>query len=156
MSGGDRKPAPFMPTRFAIDEARLSPDGRWLAYVSGESGQREVYVRPFPGPGKRTPVSVDGGSSPRWRGDGRELFYLGKPGRTEDESALMVADIKATTELSVSPPRSLFKRRYALGGWDVLPDGQHFVFIQDLAQPRTSITMVQNWFEELKRLVPTK
>jgi Tol biopolymer transport system component len=156
MSGGDRKPALFMATRFVIDEARLSPDGRWLAYVSGESGQGEVYVRPFPGPGKRTPVSVDGGSSPRWRGDGRELFYLGKPGKTEDESALMVADIKATTELSVSRPRSLFKRRYALGGWDVLPDGQHFVFIQDLAQPRTSITMVQNWFEELKRIVPTK
>jgi protein kinase-like protein/WD40 repeat protein len=155
---GDGKPAPFKAGQIPVGDPHLSHDGRWLAYVSNESGVApEVYVRPFPGPGKRSQVSVGGGVNPRWRADDRELFYSGKPEKETDESALMVADVKVTAEISFSRPRQLFKRRWVVAtGWDVFPDGQHFVFIEDLAQPRSSITMVQNWFDELKGLVPAK
>jgi eukaryotic-like serine/threonine-protein kinase len=154
---GERQPRKFLPkTQFDEREPRFSPDGRWLAYASNESGRWEVYVRPFPGPGRKHKVSVDGGVFPRWAADGRELFYrrIGS-GATDEDDALMVTNVKAGAELSFSPPRVLFKGRYA-NGWDVLPDGRHFVFIKDFAQPRTAVTIVQNWFEELSRLVPAK
>jgi Tol biopolymer transport system component len=154
---GDRMSRPFLQTRFDEAEARFSPDGHWLADASNESGRFEVYVRPFPGPGQKKPVSVDGGHFPRWRPDGRELFYknLNPAEAATDEMTLMAAAVKASTDFSSSRPRALFKSKYVLGGWDVLPDGQHFVFIEEFAQPLTTVTIVQNWFEELKRLVPT-
>jgi len=153
---GERKPHPITQTRFDEQQARVSPNGHWIAYASNESGRFEVYVQPFPGIGTKRPVSVDGGHFPRWRGDGREIFYRHvTPGaEATDEAALMVAEVKAAAEFSLSRPRVLFKGRIAAGEWDVLPDGQHFVFIEEFAKPRTAITIVQNWFEDLKRLVP--
>ena len=72
----DSAPIVFLDTPFAEDTPSLSPDGRWLAYQSNESGQREVYVRPFPGPGARSQVSVNGGTGPVWAHNGREIFYV--------------------------------------------------------------------------------
>ena len=81
MSGGqDRKPVPLLQTEFNEHLGRVSPDGRWIAYVSDESGSNEVYVRPFRGPGPKRRISANGGSEPKWRGDGKELFYLAADG----------------------------------------------------------------------------
>jgi serine/threonine-protein kinase len=142
---GDRSPRPFLATRFDEIHARFSPDGRWIAYTSNESGRYEVYVRPFPGPGQKQLVSVDGGMEPRWRGDGRELYY-----RAGD--AVMVAEV---TGSRVAPPRLLFRGRYTESEpqwptWDVMPDGRGFLMIQDFAQPRRTLSLVQNWFVELR------
>jgi len=146
---GERKARPFLATRFNEFHPRFSPDGKWMAYVSDESGRTEVYVRPFPGPGQKFVVSSDGGMEPRWRGDGRELFY-----RMGD--SIITVDVTAGPILSFSLPRVLFKGSYVpsvtnYSTWDVMPDGQGFVLIQALAQPRTSISLVQNWFQELRK-----
>ena len=85
---GDRKPIPFVQTQFSEWDAHFSPDGHWLAYVSNESGRPEVYIAPFPGPGGKWQVSTAGGILPRWRRDGRELFYVAL------DNQLMAAEIK--------------------------------------------------------------
>lgn len=83
MSGADteRKPVPFLQTEFNEHIGRFSPDGSWLAYTSDESGTNEVYVRTFPASDAKWRISANGGSAPRWRGDGREVFYLAADGR---------------------------------------------------------------------------
>ena len=144
---GELKPRPLLATRFNETNPRFSPDGRWIAYTSDESGRVEVYVRPFPGPGQKRLVSSDGGTEPRWRADGRELFYR----RGE---AFLSVDVTQTPRLSVSLPRVLFKGPAPIdqkwSTWDVLPDGQRFVLTQDFAQPRAAVSLVQNWFGELR------
>ena len=144
---GEPKPRPWLATRFNETNPQFSPDGRWLAYTSDESGQTEVYVRPFPGPGQKRLVSSEGGTEPRWRRDGREIFYR----RGE---AVMAVDVTQSPELSFSIPKLLFKGPYPSeqqwSNWDALPDGQHFVMVQDHAQPRTALTLVQNWLVELR------
>jgi Tol biopolymer transport system component len=138
----------------------FSPDGRWLAYVSDESGEEEVYVRRYPGPAGSQLISVDGGREPVWSRDGRELFY-----RRGD--LLMVVPVESTnTILTTRPPQVLFKGPYSRGvrgsglvGYDVAPDGQRFVMLQPVESQTggaTQINVVLNWFEELKRLVPTE
>ena len=77
---GDRTPVPLIESSSSVDEPHVSPDGRWLAYSGNDTGQWEVYVQPFMRPGGRVRVSTNGGSQPRWRGDGRELFYLALDG----------------------------------------------------------------------------
>jgi serine/threonine-protein kinase len=139
---------------------QFSPDGRWLAYASDdESGQRQVYVQPYPGPGGKWQISTDGGNEPLWNPNGRELFY-----RRGDE--MMVVDISAEAGITAGKPQSLFAGRYAktLPGWvrpnyDVSPDGQQFLMLKLTEQeeaPLTQINIVLNWSEELKRLVPTE
>jgi len=149
---GDRKARPWLSTRFEEFQPHFSPDGRWIAYMSTESGRTEVYVRSYPDGAAKRQVSFDGGLEPRWSGDGRELFY-----RRDDQ--VLATDVTAAGgELRFSVPRVLFKGNYVIGNtvrawstWDVLPDGKRFVFIQDFARPRTSVTLVQNWFQELKK-----
>ena len=85
---GDRKPFPFLQTPFKETQARFSPNGRWVAYVSNESGRNEVYVQTFPASGGKWPVSTKGGTSPLWRGDGKELFYDSGDGK------LMAVEVK--------------------------------------------------------------
>jgi len=139
---------------------QLSPDGRWLAYASDdESGRRQVYMQPHPGPGGKWQISTDGGNEPQWNPNGRELFY-----RNGDE--MMVVDISAEAGMTVGKPRRLFAGRYARtsSGWvrpnyDVSPDGQQFLMLKPMEQeeaPLTQISVVLNWSEELKRLVPTE
>ena len=74
--GGDRKPVPFVKTTFSVSHGQFSPDARWVTYSSNESGKWEVFVAPFPGPGGKWQVSTAGGFEPRWRRDGKELFYI--------------------------------------------------------------------------------
>src|SRR5262249_39412833 len=87
---GARTPRPFHRTRFNETDARFSPDGRWIAYVSDESGQREVYVGAFDGSGEKRRVSTSGGLAPRWRRDGKEIFYLTAAG------TMMAASVRTT------------------------------------------------------------
>ncbi len=128
---------------------RFSPDGRWLAYVSDESGEEEVYVTRYPGPAGSQLVSVNGGREPVWSRDGRELFY-----RRDD--LLMVVPVESTDSiLTTRPPRVLFEWRFSpRGGYDVAPDGQRFVMLQLPDATSSQINVVLHWFEELNRLVP--
>jgi Tol biopolymer transport system component len=142
------KARPFVNTRYDEMEPRFSRDGKWLAYSSNESGRYEVYVRPYPGPGQKRVVSTDGGGEPRWRADGRELFY-------RQNDSILAVDVTLGSDVAVLAPRVLFRGQYKLEqgeqSWDVLPDGKTFVMIQDFSKPRTALTIVQNWFEELKK-----
>ncbi len=130
----------------------LSPDGKWVAYVSNESGQDEVFVRAFPEPGARWQVSVDGGTEPLWGANGHEIFYW-----NGDE--FLVARVSTTAGFQVLDRTEIFvmefARRRFLPQYDVHPDGEQFVMINRVGEP-APLVVVLNWFEELKRLVPTE
>ena len=131
---------------------RFSPDGKWLAYVSDETGEYQVYVVPYPGPGARQVVSVDGGLSPIWAPDGSELLYR-RGGK------VMAAATTYDPELAFDTPVELFEGPYTLDfmghqRWDISPDGQRFLMVENSRDYR--IVVVQNWFEELERLVPSQ
>ena len=141
---GDFEPTPLGPKW----DGFFSPDGRLIAYTSIESGRLEVYVRAYPGPGKRQ-VSTSGGNSPVWARSGKELFYL-------NGGRLMVASIKGGPGLAVGQPQMLFEGDYAYAGtvpnFDVAPDGQSFVMIRgERRRPWMRIHVVLNWLEELER-----
>jgi len=151
----DRTTFPIIATEFDEHSPMFSPDGHWLAYVSGRSGREEVCVQAYPGSGPWHQVSTDGGREPVWSRDGRELFY-----RSGDR--MMVVDVAAGPELSIGLPRVLFEGHYLMGFgggnmYDVTPDGQRFLMVRQPpdAAP-TEIRVVLNWAEELKRLVPTE
>ena len=149
----EREPQPFLQTEFNEREMTFSPDSRWLAYQSDESGRYEVYVLPFPKveEGGKWQISTQGGSWPVWATNGRELFY-----RTANE--MMAVDITTEPSFSMGKPRLLFKTPMvtARRDFDVTPDGQHFLMIRsEQTSTPTHINVVLNWFEELKRLVPT-
>ncbi len=146
---GDRKPFPFLQGEFYLWMPVFSPDGRWLAYNSPESGTWEVYVVPFPTPSTKLQVSTAGGSVPRWRRDSRELFYLAL------DNKLMAAELTETNgSLKISAVRPLFQARAVQGGgpYDVSADGQHFL-VNTVPEQVTSapIMLVQNWTAGLKR-----
>jgi serine/threonine protein kinase/Tol biopolymer transport system component len=109
--------------------ARLSPDGRWLSYVSDETGRNEVYLTPFPGPGQRVQLSTEGGTQAVWNPNGTEIFY-----RIDDK--MMVVDVTTSPTLTLSAPRLLFEARYAYGAgitipnYDVSRDGQRFLMVK--------------------------
>jgi Tol biopolymer transport system component len=150
---GNSDPSPVLQGPFNERWARLSPDGQWLAYVSDESGQDEVYVRPFPGPGATLPISAEGGGNPIWSADGRELFYL-------RENQVVVVNITPDVSLQADKPQVLFEGQFIRDqccgtSYDISPDGQQFVMVQQDGTGPTQIHVVLNWFEELKRLVPT-
>ncbi|HEY5617869.1 MAG TPA: protein kinase [Vicinamibacterales bacterium] len=145
----------FLGTPATEGAARFSPDGRWLAYVSDESGRPEVYVQPYPGPGGKWQISTDGGSEPAWNPNGRELFY-----RIADR--MMAVPVTTQPSFSAGRPTMLFEGAYLastfpLTGttYDVTRDGQRFVMVKDQTISAAQINVVVNWFEELKRLVPT-
>jgi Tol biopolymer transport system component len=152
----DRKAQLFLRTPFNESAPRFSPDGRWLAYVSDESGRYEVYVQPYPGPGGKWQISTEGGTEPVWNRNGRELFY-----RSGDK--MMAVDIASQPSFTAGKPRVLFQGQYlptpaTFPNYDVSPDGQRFLMLkpseQEQAAP-TQINVVLNWFEELKQKVPT-
>jgi serine/threonine-protein kinase len=151
---GDPQPRPVVKTSGYDGGGQFSPDGRWMAYASNESSQFEVYLRPYPGPDRKIQVSTQGGTHPKWNSNGKELFY-------RVGNKMMVVDVSTSPDLTLSQPRVLFEQRYAFGSaqtipnYDVSPDGQRFVMVKDdSASGRVNIVL--NWFEELKRLVPTK
>jgi serine/threonine-protein kinase len=153
---GDRKAQPFLRMPFLESAPRFSPDGRWLAYISDESGRREVYMQPYPGPGGKWQISTEGGTEPVWNPNGRELFYhIG--------DKMMAVDIATQPGFAAGKPRMLFEGPYeptpvTFPNYDVSPDGQRFLMLKPSEQEQTAptqINVVLNWFEELKRRVPT-
>jgi serine/threonine-protein kinase len=154
----DRQVIPFAVTKAHEAIPEFSPDGRWLAYVSNESGRNEVYVRSFPD-GKRTlPISSEGGTSPLWAPDGRELFYW-----NIEFTRLMKVDISPGQNLAAGSPKSLFEFNAAtatyLRTYDITPDGRRFLIRerQNYALPPVAeLRLVRNWFDELRRLSPIR
>jgi Tol biopolymer transport system component len=148
--------------KYAEVGPQISPDGRWIAYQSNESGRYEVYVRPFPEVDKgKWQVSTSGGSNPLWSPDGRELFFL-----SGGNSAMAIA-VETKPVFNPGTPRTLFHTNFVSGTgmqWDISPDGKRFLMMKSpasgevptAAAPRPKINIVVNWFEELKQRVPVK
>ncbi len=139
---GDANPVPIVQTSGADLWPQFSPDGAWFAYVSDVSGLHEVYVRSFPGPGRRWQLSNGGGSSPRWSRDGRALFYSAGP-------RVMRVDIAGGADGGPSAAKLVFEND-SLALQDVAPDGR-FLMIERPNEPPTYLNVVLNWFEELRR-----
>ena len=150
---GDQTPTPFLVTPYNERAPVFSPDGRWITYVSDESGRDEVYVRPFPGAGGQTTVSTAGGVEPIWAPDGRRLFY-------RNADSMMVVSVETQSGFSVSKPTVLFEGRYDGGvtanlSYDLAPEGDRFLMIQPLGDRTTaSFRVVLNWFDDVRRLSP--
>jgi serine/threonine protein kinase len=151
---GEHKPQPFLVTDYTETDAAFSPDGRLVAYVSDESGKFELYVRSFPATeGGKWTVSSAGGYQPRWRHDGRELFYF------EGDGRLMSVDVTPGATFKSGTPKFLFQVPIFGGGattgnhyWDVAPDGQRFLInTVDSETTSTVINVVLNWQAELKK-----
>ena len=162
---GASEPQRFIETPFSEGWPAFSPDGKWLAYASNETGQYEVYVRPFPGPGSKFLVSTSGGNSPAWAPDGTELFYrtfMARGFRRGLDDEMMVVDIRTNPDFSVGVPRLLFEIHTFHGTipsrtYDVALDGRRFLmpqFDEPEPQPVTKLRVVLNWSEELKEQVP--
>ena len=145
--GAERKAYPFLQTRFDEHSARFSPDGRWVAYQSNESGRFEVFVRPFPGPGAKWQLSAEGGSQPHWSRDGRELFY-------RNEGKMMVVEVETKPAFHAGRPQMLFEGQF-LRSYDAEPSGRRFLMIKrDAAESGPArLNVVLDWFEEVKRRV---
>jgi eukaryotic-like serine/threonine-protein kinase len=152
---GDRKPSPFLKTRFRESQGQFSPDSRWIAYVSDESGAPEIYVRPFgpsSGSSGKWQISSGGGSGPRWRRDGQELFYFS--GRK-----LMSVEVTAGPGFQAGVLKPLFEATVVAGGsnldyhyWDVTADGKRFLINTQATESASApITVVVNWAAGLKK-----
>jgi len=151
----DRQAKPFLITPSNESVPSFSPDGHWLAYISDESGRYEVYVQPYPGPGAKYQISNEGGTEPLWNPNGKELFY-------RSGEKMMAVDVSSQPNFSVGKAKILFRGTYlrtpfTYPQYDVSPDGQRFLMIKPTEQSSSlnQIVIVQNWFEELKRRVPT-
>jgi serine/threonine-protein kinase len=148
---GDRQPQPLLTTDADESDAKISPDGRWLAYISDETGRGELFVRPMDSRGGRRQVSSEGATAPAWAANGRELFYV-----KGDQLTAVTLDAQGNP---VGREQVLFRAptfedlQFDAENpiYDVMPDGQHFVL---LLSPRLSLPkhydVVLNWFEELK------
>jgi len=147
-SFADRKAAPFVQSKFVDFTPTFSPDGRWIAYSSDESGRREVYIQPFPATGAKWQISVDGGLLPKWRADGKEIFYV-----TGDNGKMMSAAVEASGgTFSAAIPQALFVARNGRGAYDVSADGQRFLMLHRLEEETSpAITVVLNWTAELRK-----
>jgi hypothetical protein len=147
---GDHKPVRFLNTKFEEGFGQFSPDGRWVAYRSDESGRSEVYVAPFPGPGGKWQISTAGGTLPRWRRDGTEIFYLAP----DDTMMAATVDGKGAT-FEVHAVKPLFETHIAMGGryqYAVSADGQRFLINTVPEQAASApITVVLNWTAGLKK-----
>ncbi len=153
---GEGAAEPLLASEFGERNGEVSPDGQWLAYQSDESGEDRIYVRPFPEvDGGRFLISVGGGITPLWSPEGKELFY-----RTRD--GMMVVPVGTDSGFLAGTPEVLFTGSYAVRNgrmYDIAPDGQRFLMIKPAETTEggaiNDVVLVLNWFEELKRLVPT-
>jgi len=159
MSGdaGARKPAPYLQTEFDESQGRFSPDGRWVAYVSNESGIQQVYVQPFPASGAKVQISTGGGFEPKWRADGQELFFV-----TLDRK-LMAVTVQASPSgrpsLEPGVPRLLFESQIAVTAatgltsyYEPSADGRRFLInAREERAGESPVTIVVNWLAALKR-----
>jgi serine/threonine protein kinase len=149
----DRKPHVFAESQTYESAPSFSPDGKWMVYVSNESGRNEVYVRPYPGPGGRWQISTDGGTEAVWNPKGRELFYRQGP-------KMMAVDYQVQPTFSAGKPHMLFEGSFtpsprSAPDYDVSPDGQRFLMLKAGEQSAGEINVVLNWPEQLKQKVAT-
>jgi Tol biopolymer transport system component len=153
---GDKRPTPFLKTPFEERDGQFSPDGKWIAYQSNESGRVEIYVQPFPGPGGKFQISANGGAQPRWDKNGREVFYVSLDGK------MMAAPVKLSPDgqsLETGTPSALFPIRIAGGPvpgpnaqqYAVSSDGQRFLVNLAAEEGAASpIALILNWNPGLK------
>ena len=152
VDGQTGQPQPVHPDAAGTEnDGQPSPDGRWIAYESNESGTQEIYVQPFPGPGPKTRVSLDGGTSPRWSRDGRELFYWARV----PIAKLMAVDVVTTPDFRAGTPRELF-RQPSTTTWDITADRDRFLVEISARSTGSTLALVTNWFEELRRRAPAR
>ena len=156
---GEKKPFAVLQSSFDEIQGQFSPDGRWLAYSSNESGRYEIYVRTFPEVRGKWLVSAAGGMQPRWRRDGRELFYVAR------DTRLMAVTVRQALDegLEAGPPVALFPTRLATGGniastgflaraqYAVAPDGRFLLNMASDDGVTSPITIVHNWTAGLKQ-----
>jgi serine/threonine protein kinase len=157
---GIKAPRAVARTRFGEGSMKFSPDSRWVAYSSDESGRPEVYVQAFPGPGLKVQISNGGGIDPVWRRSGGELFYRA-------QNKMMVVSVVTSLQFKASPPRQLWAGTYSAGiaascgmpgvsssNYDVSSDGQRFLMVRDEDESAfsTKIVVVLNWTEQLKAI----
>jgi serine/threonine-protein kinase len=164
MEGDDRsgwkpgKPSVFLETPAAENQPQFSPDGKWLAYTSNESGRNEVYVRPFPGPGGKWQISTDGGAEPLWSRTRPEVFYV-------VNQRIMVATYTANNDsFRAGRPQAASEGTFTLRrpgttlrNLDLHPDGQRFAAAPSVGESTVKydkVVFIFNFFDELKRLVP--
>ena len=137
--GASRTPAPFLQTPFDEQDGVFSPDGKWIAYDSNESGETEVYIRAFPSSGGKWQVSSGGGNNPRWRGDGKEILFRGQE-LDSDDLVMMAAEVETTPTFRVGAPKVLFRLpgpvKDSLGA--VSHDGQRFVLPINVPADKTA------------------
>jgi len=153
----DRKTQLFLKTSYEETAPKFSPDGEWIAYSSDETGRREIFVQPYPGPGGKWQISTEGGQEPVWNPRGGELFY-------RSGTRIMAVDIDTEASFSAGKPRMLFDGPYlptsaSFPWWDVSPDGERFLMLKPVESQTsapTEIQIVLNWFEELKTKAPVK
>jgi serine/threonine-protein kinase len=149
---GDSAPHPIATSTTAIETMpRLSPDGRWVTFITDESGRSEVVVQPFPGPGGRVQVSVTGGTEPVWSRDGRRLFYRG-------DGVLIAAAIRPGPTFEVASRDTVLSDTYVFAGnphanYDVMPDGSHFIFLQGAGTGE--MVVVSSWESVLRARMGT-
>lgn len=146
---GDKKPVQVTATSFQERNGQISPDGRWIAYVSDEPGQSEIYVQSFPQPGLKQQVSARGGAIPRWSHDGKELFCL-----SPDEMLMAVAVSPAGSSVAASAPKELFQMRVtnaAEGNYAVSSTGRFLVNVPATDRSQTPITVILNWAASLPK-----
>jgi Tol biopolymer transport system component len=150
---GSEKIQPFLRSSFNISSAKFSPDGHWVTYASDESGQWEIYVQPFPGPGGKWMISSGGGQYPRWTSNSREIFY-----RRGDK--VMAVPVETQLAFKAGTPRMWFPGEgyVGLGNYDIAADGEHLLMLrqEDTSTSPKELNVILNWSEELKRRAPAE
>src|SRR5438270_13911461 len=146
-----KKDHPLLNTKFAEVNARFSPDGRWLVYISNESGNPEVYAISYPDLSRKVQISTSGGYQPRWRKDGREIYFISRDGNLNAVTVQTKAD-----NLAVGTPQPLFQTKIAQieragHQYDVTADGQRFLINTRPEAASEALTLYSNWQAEIKR-----
>ena len=131
---------------------RFSPDGRWLAYQSNETGRMQIYVVSYPSLDQRRPISTEGGTEPAWRPLGGELYY-------RNGASMMAVTVRTGATLDVGTPRELFRGdfledQFGDRSYEVMPDGQHFIMLRANPAAAPDLRVIRNWSRELKATVP--
>jgi Tol biopolymer transport system component len=149
---GDRTPRPYLRTPFNEDFASLSPDGRWLAYNSDETGTSEIYVRSFPEPGEKYRVSTSGGTVTQWSSDGKELLFFSLNRYYSGSGPIYAVDVETSPTFRAGAPRMLFPPRPDLSGLAMTADLSRFLAtVPAEGAPPASITVTLNWQAALER-----
>ena len=153
---GDTVSKPFLKTNFSETQPILSPNGRWIVYVSNEQGEEQIFICSFPGKKSKIQITKTGGIEPLWAPDGKEIYYKDPSG-----SRLMAVPFFTDPEVYVGESRILFKGKFKASplfgpNYDITPDGKKFLMIEEeeKSSRATQINVILNWAEDLKRLVP--